>query len=167
MKKWICIICSFLLLCGCVQKEASIPVVEDIDEETKEQAKEQGLKVAEKMLEDSAKQETLIMEPQKEEAGIYDSKIGGTPYLPPGFEYPYNKNPGYEHQPLILLAQFNFDQFPENEIYPDHGILQLYISDLDWIYGMDYENPTNDAAFRVVYFDTIEKTRKNYSSLQI
>lgn len=156
MKKWMCISCIFLLLSGCEQKEAAVPMVEEIDEKTIQTAHEQGIKVAKKMLKDSTKQQTLIMEPQEEEAGIYDSKIGGTPYLPPGFDYPYNKNPGYEQQPLILLAQFNFDQFPENELYPEHGILQLYISDLDWIYGMDYENPTNDAAFRVVYFDTIE-----------
>ena len=66
----------------------------------------------------------------------FDSKIGGTPYIPNGFEYPYSKsNP---EQPLKLLAQINFADVPHMRDFPEKGILQIYINPADdRYYGSD------------------------------
>jgi TPR repeat protein len=68
-----------------------------------------------------------------------DSKMGGIPYSPAGFEYPI----GSDGEPLLLLAQLNFAQLPKLEHFPQSGILQFYISVTDDMYGFDYDEPTN------------------------
>ncbi len=81
----------------------------------------------------------------------HESKIGGLPYLPKGVEFPKNG----EGQNLFLLAQINFAETPLLEGFPAQGILQFYINDDD-LMGLDLENPTNTAGFRVLYFETVE-----------
>jgi len=93
---------------------------------------------------------------------VFDSKFGGTPYLPPGFEYPRNKNPNGTQQPLKLLAQLNFATLPQvdwfpTQWFPAKGILQFYITnepDED-AYGVDFDDPTNQQGFRVVYHENV------------
>ena len=48
----------------------------------------------------------------------WQSKFGGLPYIPKGFEYP--KSFGNEY--LYLLAQINFAEVPHLEYFPDKGI---------------------------------------------
>jgi len=55
--------------------------------------------------------------------GLYDSKFGGAPYLPPGFAYPHNRNPKSDQKPLKLLAQLNFARLPSLPGFPKEGIL--------------------------------------------
>ena len=78
---------------------------------------------------------------------LFDSKFGGYPYWPAGKPYPVDRHGQY----LYLLAQLNFSQMPALEGYPDKGILQFYLSAND-LYGLDYDNPTDQSNFRVVYF---------------
>ena len=156
MKK-ILMLCILLMFSGCTTRKAETNLDSSPTEEEIALAEERGAKVAEKLLQDSRKKQTLIMKAEVQQPDVYDTKIGGIPYLPKDFSYPCRKDPGHEQEPLILLAQFNFSQFPKNDYFPDHGILQIYISDLDAIYGMDYEDPTNDDAFRIIYFDSIEQ----------
>ena len=40
-----------------------------------------------------------------EKPGLFDSKIGGTPYFPKNMEYPRGKKNEFKDQPLSLLAQ--------------------------------------------------------------
>lgn len=81
---------------------------------------------------------------------LYASKLGGTPYLPPDYAYPCQKN----GEPLRLLTQINFTQIPPLEGFPDKGILQFYISQgSSW--GMDYDDPTNQDSYRVIYHEHI------------
>ncbi|KAL7718367.1 DUF1963 domain-containing protein [Entamoeba marina] len=86
------------------------------------------------------------------ETTIFNSKIGGKPYLPKGFEYP--KTYDDEPHPLALLAQINFEEFEELEDFPNKGILQFYINN-DRFYGKDYHDLTNSNGFRVIYHDNI------------
>jgi uncharacterized protein YwqG len=91
------------------------------------------------------------------QTGVYDSKVGGTPYLPPGFDYPYNLRAGSEGKPLRLLCQLNFEQLPQLEGFPQKGILQFYLSceeDED-TYGMDFDDCSKQEAWRVVYHEDI------------
>jgi uncharacterized protein YwqG len=86
---------------------------------------------------------------------VFDSKFGGTPYLPPCFVYPHNENG--DKKPLKLLAQLNFGKLPPLQGFPTEGILQFYIAfekDED-CYGADFDNPTKQSSFRVVYHKDI------------
>lgn len=93
----------------------------------------------------------------KEKTGLFDSKIGGTPYFPKDMEYPRGKKNVFEGQPLTLLAQLNFDELPSIPDFPTKGILQFFIA-ADDLYGMssDYgEGMTKQENFRVIYHETI------------
>lgn len=93
----------------------------------------------------------------KGEAGLFDSKIGGTPYFPKDMEYPRGQKNSFEGQPLTLLAQLNFDELPSVPDFPKKGILQFFIAGDD-LYGMssDYgEGMTKQENFRVIYHKTV------------
>jgi uncharacterized protein YwqG len=83
----------------------------------------------------------------------WQSKFGGLPYLPKGFEYPKTCDGKY----LFLLAQLNFDEIPPLDGFPDRGILQFYIADHD-LYGLDFgnyanvDNPAVEQKFKIIYF---------------
>jgi uncharacterized protein YwqG len=78
----------------------------------------------------------------------WQSKIGGTPYLPQGFAYPL----GAEGQPLQFLAQLNFTEIPPLPKFPTSGILQFYISPDEDLYGANFDELEERENFRVLYF---------------
>lgn len=82
--------------------------------------------------------------------GPFDSKIGGMPYIPEGFEYPLDLTDGGNGRPLAFLAQLNFSEIPPIEGFPRKGILQFYISDSE-NYGLNFEQPTQQKGFRVIF----------------
>lgn len=82
----------------------------------------------------------------------FDSKFGGEPYWPASQPYPVDS----EGKFMYLLAQLNFAQLPKLEGYPDAGLLQFYLA-ADDVYGMNFDNPTQQANFRVVYFENTEE----------
>ncbi len=85
---------------------------------------------------------------------LWDSKLGGYPYLPQNFDFPKDS----KGKNIVLLAQINFEEVPELEYYPKKGILQFYISgSTDFLYGANFDNPTLQKNFRVIYFAEIEK----------
>ena len=89
---------------------------------------------------------------------VFDDKLGGIPYFPKDMEYPTHK---VTKEPLALLVQLNFNTFKHIPNYPDHGILQIYISNENSYYGMNFDDYTNDTAFRVIYHENIiEDTSK-------
>ena len=94
----------------------------------------------------------------KAETGLFDSKIGGTPYFPKDMEYPTAKDNGFEGQPLTLLAQLNFEQLPHIPDFPEKGILQFFIAGDD-MYGMSSdccgEGLMKQDNFRVIYHENI------------
>jgi len=119
-------------------------IIEKIINEIKEKTKKEYIK--------------LIAEPC-DSMTQFDSKLGGIPYIPDNFEYPYSRtNP---QQPLKLLAQINFADMPEIEEFKHlKGILQIYINPDD-MYGWDYDNYTNQDNFRVIYHKDIDFNADN------
>ena len=94
---------------------------------------------------------------EKGEPGLFDSKIGGTPYFPKAMEYPRGRVNEFKGQPLTLLAQLNFDKLPHIPDFPTKGILQFFIA-ADDLYGMspEYgEGMTRQDNFRVIYHENI------------
>lgn len=91
----------------------------------------------------------LLLRPQQVDR--YASKVGGVPYLPEGFAYPYELGTEGQH-PLRLLAQLNFGLLPHLPGFPDSGMLQFYISnDEQRFFGCNYLSPQRQDGFRVVY----------------
>ena len=95
-----------------------------------------------------------------EKTELWDSKFGGYPYLPLGFQYPQDSSGTY----LRLLAQINFEQVPNVQDFPNNGILQFYISPDDISYGHNYKEKTNQDMFRIVYFDNINKNNSELTT---
>lgn len=55
------------------------------------------------------------------------SKLGGLPYWPKSRPRPYPHTEGKLKLPLTMLAQINLSDLPENDIFPDSGMLQFFI----------------------------------------
>ncbi|KAA6383154.1 MAG: hypothetical protein EZS28_021321, partial [Streblomastix strix] len=89
-----------------------------------------------KILKDKTTIKFLDLEARKQATGPYDSKFTGTPYLPPGFEYPKGETSG---NPLFFLAQINFGEFPHLDGFPQKGILQFYINANNDLFGCDFD----------------------------
>ncbi len=70
------------------------------------------------------------------------SKLGGKPYLPTGFEFPKDS----KGNSLAFLAQINFAEMPELKGYPENGLAQFYIN-------MDSEEA------KVIYFPDIDTVK--------
>lgn len=81
---------------------------------------------------------------------LWDSRIGGIPYLPLDTEFPVDSN----DVPLKLLVQLNFAQMPPLEGYPQTGLLQFFIGGDD-LYGADFDNLQQQKDFRVIYWENI------------
>ena len=77
---------------------------------------------------------------------IWQSKVGGNPYLPLNADYPCNAN----GEPLTLLAQVNFAEMPPLPDFPSSGLLQFFIDGTDYSCGMDFEYQSMEN-YRVVY----------------
>ncbi len=100
---------------------------------------------------------TIKLTPVRREGlTVFDSKLGGVPYMPKDFEYPKGKSGDYEGMPLRLLAQLNFGELPHIADFPEKGILQFFCADADdWVYGLDFDKPTSANGFRVIYHENI------------
>lgn len=82
------------------------------------------------------------------------SKIGGIPYWDKRREYPKAS----DGSKLMLLAQINLNELPENQILPRTGILQFFIL-CDRNYGMSIQEsgyPNN--TYQVVYHEKIDES---------
>ncbi|WP_372403557.1 YwqG family protein [Acinetobacter piscicola] len=82
---------------------------------------------------------------------LWQSKVGGEPYFPLSRDYPYNA----EGRALVLLAQINFAELPENDFYPKTGILQFFIDIEDDLWGLDFDEPQNQNNFRVIFHEQV------------
>ncbi|ARU63669.1 hypothetical protein CBW65_23595 [Tumebacillus avium] len=82
---------------------------------------------------------------------LHHSKFGGHPYLPKTAEHPKDKN----GQPMMLLAQLNFEELPHLDPMPKQGILQIFIPFADSFYGLDFDNQIDQKNFRTVYYSDV------------
>ncbi|MEG4090321.1 DUF1963 domain-containing protein [Microcoleus sp. Pol12B4] len=111
-----------------------------------------------------------IQTQNNDDVNWWQSKFGGFPYLPKGFEYPKTCDAKY----LFLLAQLNFDEIPPLDGFPERGILQFYIADDD-LYGLNLDNSANadnytiEDKFKIIYFPQpdfkVENIITNYDFL--
>ncbi|MDH0564856.1 YwqG family protein [Acinetobacter courvalinii] len=96
---------------------------------------------------------------------LWQSKIGGEPYLPLDTAYPVDSN----GNPLALLAQFNFAEIPSLPNFPDQGILQFYIA-ADDLYGMNFDDQQQQSGFKVLYFEQViadaAQLKQDFSELE-
>lgn len=88
------------------------------------------------------------------------SKIGGNPYLPHDFKWPYYNGEGYDgvkkNRPLSFLAQISLDEIrplDKDGKLPDSGMLYFFyeIESMKW--GFD---PEDEGCARVYYFEKTE-----------
>lgn len=87
------------------------------------------------------------------EPGILESKVGGTPYLPRDMAWPLDsKGVGME-----LLAQVDCAGLEGLPDFPHRGLLQFFFG-LDDVFGMDFDDPTAQKGFRVLYHETVDPT---------
>lgn len=93
---------------------------------------------------------------QTRNVSLWQSKFAGFPYLPKNFDYPKTPEGDY----LYLLAQINFAEVPHLEGFPETGILQFYLARTP-SYGLDFNNPTNQTGFRVLYFPNPDLNEDN------
>jgi len=97
---------------------------------------------------------------------VWQSKIGGEPYLPLDTAYPVDSN----GNPLALLAQFNFAEIPSLANFPDKGILQFYIA-ADDLYGMNFDDQQQQFGFKVLYFEQViedaAQLKQDFSDIQL
>ncbi len=91
---------------------------------------------------------------------LWQSKFGGNPYFPKDMEYPKDSI----GEPMLLLAQLNFEEMPNLENFPNKGILQFYINVSkikDYYYGLNFSNHIEQKNFRVIYHpETIKYVNK-------
>jgi uncharacterized protein YwqG len=92
----------------------------------------------------------------------WESKFGGSPYLPLGTDYPRDR----DGEPLRLLAQLNLAELPALEAFPREGIVEFFISANDDVYGMDNEL-TMQRNFRVLYFPEVVEDASRLQELPV
>ncbi len=91
-----------------------------------------------------------------ENISVFDSKLGGVPYLPKDMEYPRVSEGNFAGRPLKLLAQLNFEKLPRPEGFPEKGILQFFAGcDGDDVYGIDFDDYFDQNGFRVIYHENV------------
>lgn len=83
---------------------------------------------------------------------IFDSKVGGFGYIPHDENFPCDS----QGNQLRLLAQIGCSQV-DFENFPKLGLLQFWILN-DEVYGLDFDNPTKQNAFKVIYYSEIDRT---------
>ncbi|MGN0642828.1 MAG: YwqG family protein [Huintestinicola sp.] len=95
--------------------------------------------------------------PQKTQTSVFDSKLGGIPYMPKDFGYPTGKCGSCAGKPLRLLAQLNFESLPHISGFPEEGILQFFCScgNDEGLYGLNSSDPCGQNGFRVIYHENI------------
>ena len=74
-----------------------------------------------------------------------DTKIGGIPYWPKSMKWPVDKHA----DPMLCIAQLNFDKLPKLDGYPTTGLLQIFINHFEY---------SGDFCSKAVYHKTYNST---------
>ena len=115
---------------------------------------EKAVKIVEKIKEMTGIPAIFIdRKPNTVQPSLTDSKFGGLPYWDLQKEYPTDS----EGRKMMLLAQINFSDLSTlDTILPKEGMLQFFITVDDDVFGMDFDEPTSQKDFRVVFHDTVK-----------
>lgn len=83
---------------------------------------------------------------------LWQSKVGGLPYFPKDYKYPTDPH----GRPLLLQVQINFADVPKLDMFPEKGILQIYLGDAEsYCYGMNLDDGMDQSYFRVLFFPEV------------
>lgn len=107
--------------------------------------------------------ESVRLRLSRAETTVFDSKMGGVPYLPKGMEYPTVREGEHAGKPLYFLAQLNFGKLPKIAGFPTKGILQFFAGfdyDDDYSIGKNYDDMCDQNAFRVIYHENVSEDAK-------
>ena len=93
---------------------------------------------------------TIFTEPNEDNEILNKSKIGGKPYLPKDFVWPY-----YQELPLSFLAQINLEEvksLDKDNLLPDKGMLYFFyeLETEEWGYELK-----NKGCAKVFYYEDI------------
>lgn len=91
---------------------------------------------------------------KEEKATIFDSKVGGIPYLPSQELWPLDE----EGNQLRLLAQINCRDLQGLEMFPQTGILQFFIKNDNDLWGLNLDDYMDQRGFRVLYHENVDDT---------
>lgn len=85
---------------------------------------------------------------------LFESKLGGVPYWDRKRKYPMTS----DGSSLMLLAQINLNELPENQMLPRTGMLQFFIW-FDRNYGLPMqESGYPNHTYQVVYHENIDES---------
>lgn len=87
------------------------------------------------------------------EPSLFESKVGGTPYLPHGESWPLDARGA----PMDLLAQVDCAALAGLPDFPHRGLLQFFIA-RDDVYGIDFDDGTAQTGFRVLYRESVDES---------
>lgn len=88
-----------------------------------------------------------------EKKKIFESKVGGLGYIPHDGDFPKTK----EGSQLRLLAQVDCSELGGLENFPKQGLLQFWVENDD-VFGLDFDDPTNQDTFRIIYYPEVDRT---------
>lgn len=90
---------------------------------------------------------------ERGEPGIFESKVGGTPYLPHDMPWPVD---GWG-MGMELLAQVDCAALTGLPDFPHTGLLQFFTA-LDDVFGMNFDDQVTQTGFRVLYHETVDSS---------
>ena len=112
--------------------------------------------------------ECINLKISEEKPNIFNSKLGGMPYLPLTMEYPKSE---YDNLPLRFLSQINFEEMPYLFNFPEKGILQFFIKNNHTYGDNSHEYGYKKDDIKVIYHKDIIKDEnllyKDLSSFEI
>lgn len=89
--------------------------------------------------------DAIIIEESNDSPKVWDSKVGGKAYLLEDDDYPVSLDTG---EPFEFLIQINCIDLPENEYFPNKGLLQFFINN-------EYTFEEDDKPFLVKYINNV------------
>lgn len=84
---------------------------------------------------------------------IFETKVGGFPYLPKEMNFPKDEN----GEDMRLLVQLKCDDLGYLEGFPKLGMIQIFTSK-SFNFGSNLENPFDNKNFKVIYHEQIDKS---------
>ena len=89
--------------------------------------------------------QAIVIEESNDSPTLWDSKVGGKPYLLEDDDYPVSFD---TLEPFEFLLQVNCQDLPENDYFPRKGLLQFFINN-------DYTYEKEDKPFLIKYIENI------------
>ena len=98
-----------------------------------------------KIKENIETKDAIIIKENNDSPKMWDSKAGGKPYLLEEDDYPVSLETG---EIFEFLIQINCRDLPENQLFPQKGLLQFFINH-------DYNYDEDDLPFVIKYIENI------------